>query len=58
MPLFSVDVESLYTNIETEKGLAAVRSCFRRNPELVRPDKRILRLLELTLTKNNFIYLI
>lgn len=52
--LFSMDVESLYTNIETERGLEAVRKCLQRYPEEGRPDDSIIRLLELSLTKNDF----
>lgn len=46
---FSLDVESLYTNIETERGLAAVEACLRKYPQEGRPDGALLRLLELSL---------
>lgn len=49
---FSMDVESLYTNIETKKGLEAVRKCLQRYPEEGRPDDSIIKLLELILTNN------
>lgn len=52
--LFSLDVESLYTNIETPLGLKAVRDCFDRYPDSSRPEKEILELLELSLTCNDF----
>nr|XP_049605251.1 uncharacterized protein LOC125985971 isoform X1 [Syngnathus scovelli]XP_049605252.1 uncharacterized protein LOC125985971 isoform X1 [Syngnathus scovelli]XP_049605253.1 uncharacterized protein LOC125985971 isoform X1 [Syngnathus scovelli]XP_049605254.1 uncharacterized protein LOC125985971 isoform X1 [Syngnathus scovelli]XP_049605255.1 uncharacterized protein LOC125985971 isoform X1 [Syngnathus scovelli]XP_049617684.1 uncharacterized protein LOC125992623 [Syngnathus scovelli]XP_049617685.1 u len=52
--LFSMDVENLYTNIETARGLEAVRNVLARNPILGRPDEHILALLELNLTKNDF----
>lgn len=52
--LFSKDIESLYTNTETEKGLAAVRKCFEHCPDENRLEAAILRLLELSLTKNDF----
>ncbi|XDV42480.1 hypothetical protein PO909_011135 [Leuciscus waleckii] len=52
--LFSLDVESLYTNIETPLGLKAVRDCFSRYPDASRPDEAILELLELSLTCNDF----
>ncbi|XP_037101527.1 uncharacterized protein LOC119119330 [Syngnathus acus] len=52
--LFSMDVENLYTNIDTSKGLEAVRNVLTRNPVVGRPDKHILALLELNLTKNDF----
>ncbi|XDV25687.1 hypothetical protein PO909_029562 [Leuciscus waleckii] len=52
--LFSLDVESLYTNIETPLGLKAVRDWFSRYPDASRPDEAILELLELNLTCNDF----
>ena len=52
--LFSLDVSSLYTNISTPEGLAAVRETFLKYPDLKRPDKELLQLLELNLTKNDF----
>lgn len=51
---FSMDVESLYTNIKTKKGLEAVQRCFEKYPEEGRPDGILLRLLELSLMKNDF----
>lgn len=51
--LFSLDVESLYINIETPLGLAAVRDCFARFPDASRLDEAILKLLELSLTCND-----
>lgn len=57
---FSLDVESLYTNIETERGLAAVEACLKKYPQEGRLDGGLLRLLELSLTRNHphFLHLI
>lgn len=44
--LFTMDVESLYTNIDNTTGLAAVKLAFDKSPDLDRPDKEILELLE------------
>lgn len=52
--LFSIDVDSLYTNIETARGLLAVSKAFRKFPRKDRPDAEILQLLEMTLTRNDF----
>lgn len=52
--LFSMDVESLYTNIETDKGLREVREWLKKYLEQNRPEVAILRLLELSLTKSKF----
>lgn len=52
--LFSMDVESLYTNIDSERGLEAVKRCIQRYPVEGRPEESLLRLLELSLTRNDF----
>ncbi len=52
--LFTIDVDSLYTNIETQAGLEAVRECMLKYPDSRRPDEYILKLLEINLTKNDF----
>uniref|UniRef100_A0A1A8RNC6 Reverse transcriptase domain-containing protein n=1 Tax=Nothobranchius rachovii TaxID=451742 RepID=A0A1A8RNC6_9TELE len=52
--LFTMDVESLYTNIETDKGMAAIQKAFQDHPDPKRPDKEILELLHINLTCNDF----
>lgn len=52
--LFTMDIDSLYTNIETGAGMAAVRECMNKYPDVKRPDDYILKLLEINLTKNDF----
>ena len=52
--LFSIDIDSLYTNIDTPAGLSAVRKIFEKYPDVKRPDEEILKLLEINLTKNDF----
>lgn len=52
--LFTLDVESLYTNIDNTAGLASVSRAFDRTPEIDRPDKEILELLKICLTHNDF----
>ncbi|KAI2647985.1 hypothetical protein H4Q32_026593 [Labeo rohita] len=52
--LFSLDVDSLYTNIETPLGLQAIRNIFNKHPDPSRPDEALLNLLELSLTCNDF----
>lgn len=49
-----MDVDSLYTNIKVGTGLAAVSAHLERHPQDSRPDKQLLRLLELSLTCNDF----
>lgn len=52
--LFTIDIDSLYTNIETTVGLEAVKKFMRKFPDSKRPDDYILKLLEINLTKNDF----
>ena len=52
--IVTLDVESMYTNIDHESGLAAVRKAFKDNPDDRRPDEHILDLLELSLKNNYF----
>ena len=52
--LITADVESMYTNIDNEQGLEAVRNIFQANPWPRRSDKHIVELLELSLKNNDF----
>ena len=52
--LFSMDVESLYTNIDNTSGLEAVKQAFRRSTNCNRPDAEILELLGISLNNNAF----
>lgn len=49
---FTIDVESLYTNIDIPAGLATVRRFFQKFPARKRPDEEILKLLEINLKCN------
>lgn len=53
---FSMDVDNLYTNIPIEAGINCVRTVFERNPDPKRPDQELLRLLEISLTRNDFVF--
>lgn len=52
--LFTIDIDSLYTNIDTRLGLKAVQEIFVNYPDPTRPDEALLTLLELGLTRNDF----
>lgn len=52
--LFSLDIDSLYTNIDIKEGIDAVRRIFRKFPDKKRPEKELLQLLEINLTRNDF----
>lgn len=49
-----MDVESLYTNIDTGKGMQSVKRIFEKFPDPSRPDDCLLDLLHLNLTCNDF----
>lgn len=53
---FSADVDSLYTNIDIQAGLQTVKRIFEKHPNPQRPDEEVLKLLELNLTKNDFLF--
>ena len=52
--LFTLDVESLYTNVPIQEGISAVASMFLEHPDERRPDLTLLTLLRLILTSNTF----
>lgn len=52
--LFTIDIDSLYTNINTEQGLRVIQSCLNRYPDSDRPDQELLQLLRICLTNNDF----
>lgn len=52
--LFTMDVNSLYTNIVTTEGMRAVKRAFLKHPDPKRPDEEILKLLFINLTRNDF----
>ena len=57
----TLDVDSLYTNINNKEGLAAVAEAFAKTKHKdlnfsLRPDKEIMDLLKLSLENNDFIF--
>lgn len=52
--LFTLDIESLYTNIPIYDGIQRIKEALTNNPQPKRPDNYILKLLEITLTRNDF----
>lgn len=52
--LFTIDIDSLYTNIDIKEGIEAVRRVFTLNRDRGRPDKELLELLDINLTRNDF----
>ena len=51
---FTLDVESLYTNIPIIEGIQCVKEALSSHPLRDRPDKYILQLLDITLFNNDF----
>ncbi|KAK3538101.1 hypothetical protein QTP70_029824, partial [Hemibagrus guttatus] len=52
--LFTIDIDSLYTNIDTSAGVEAVMEWFKRYPDRKRPNKHVIDLLKINLTENDF----
>lgn len=52
--LYTMDVNNLYTNIDTAEGLESIKDIFSKHPDPHRPDSAILQLLYISLTRNNF----
>ena len=45
---------ALYTNIDIAEGLQAVKNVFCKYTDITRPDKELLQLLDINLTRNDF----
>ena len=52
--LVTGDVTALYTNMQIDRSIAAVREIFAEYPDFRRPDEEIIKLLEIALTRNDF----
>lgn len=53
---FSMDVDNLYTNIPISAGISCIKKMFEKHPDPQRPDKELLQLLEINLTRNDFMF--
>lgn len=51
-----MDVENLYTDIETNMGIDSIKQCFLHNPDPSRPEQDILELLHINLERNDFLF--
>ena len=52
--LVTGDVTALYTNMDIDLTISIIHEIFAEFPDSRRPDKQLLRLLELTLRNNDF----
>lgn len=53
---FSMDVDNLYTNIPIAAGIDCVKKIFEKYPDPKRPDQELLELLDINLTRNDFLF--
>jgi len=54
--LVSLDVDSMYTNIDNHDGLKCLRRIFDQNPVPSRPDSLLLDLIRVCLFNNDFLF--
>ena len=54
--LVTCDVESMYTNINNDDGIAAVQFFFNKYPNPDRPSDLLLKILKLCLASNDFLF--
>lgn len=52
--LFTMDIDRLYTNIDIAEGIQAIRNIFCKFPDSRRPDRELISLLQINLTRNDF----
>lgn len=52
--MFTMDIESLYTNIDIEEGIQSIKNIFLKYPDVKRPDPELIELLKINLTRNDF----
>lgn len=45
---------TVYTNIDIREGIQAIKKLFLKHPNSKRPNKELLQLLEINLTRNDF----
>jgi len=54
--LVTGDVSSLYTNMNIDRMLECTKIAFQNNPNKNRPDRELIKLLEISLKNNDFIF--
>jgi len=54
--LVTADVSALYTNMHIDRTMQVTKNALARYPDPQRPDDHILRLLDITLRNNDFIF--
>lgn len=52
--LFTMDIDSLYTNIDIREGIQAIKNILKKHPDASRPDEELIRLLDINLNRNDF----
>ncbi|MEJ4599750.1 hypothetical protein SJ928_14360, partial [Enterococcus faecium] len=46
----------MYTNIPIQAGIKCVADIFKKYPDSARPDDELLKLLDINLTRNDFMF--
>ena len=54
--LITLDVDSMYTNIDNTQGLRCLRRIFDTHPDPARPDDLLLDLISVSLSGNDFLF--
>ena len=54
--LITLDVDSMYTNIDNTLGLRCLRRIFDTHPDPARPDDLLLDLISVSLSGNDFLF--
>ena len=54
--LITLDVDSMYTNIDNTQGLRCLRRIFDTHPDLARPYDMLLELISVSLSGNDFLF--
>lgn len=54
--LFTMDIDSLYININIQEGIQAIKNIFEKTPDAPRPDKELIQLVEINLNRNDFAF--
>ena len=52
--LITIDVDAMYTNIDNQAGINAIKQAFHESPDPFRPSKHLIDLLQISLESNDF----
>ena len=52
--LVTLDIDSMYTNVRIDAGIHSIKNAFDKYPDLDRPARWVIELLQLSLKGNDF----